>query len=850
MSRLAAAAKPPAPKPASAPGPRVLQRQCACGGSGGGCAECAKKKKVQRQLAVGASTDPLEHEADRVAAAVTTGTARPPINRVSAAAGDAAPPSVDRALAAAGSPLDAPLRQDLEGRFGHDFAHVRVHRDAAAEQSARDVNANAYTVGPNIVFGRGQFAPGTARGRTLLAHELTHVVQQAAAPARVQRDGDDPEPVMTRAEEIALSKRTPGQVTGQAEPLTLSLYNFAIDGADPKAEHRALLKELAAFLKKTATVKTTVRVMGFADASGDEKHNLKLSRRRADAVKALLEGRTGQRTTVAAFGETNPADTNDTVAGRTRNRRVDLRFVSDRPPTPTPKRPKPKKPTPVPDPTPVPKPDPVPDPTPTPTPSGGGGGGGDDDNGFCTDYPILCGLIGVGVGSLLPTLTCAIAPEICAVGACLIDPFACLPSGGPDGPDGPDEPDDPDKDDPARPSVLFVPDVRSMNTPAGMNDRIGLRDSVLVTAVVTNPPPPANPILIAVDGASSQAGDASINGQAQVSIVGTTPLRILGTRMTAIGSARSPYLELAAWWGNDLAGASNPFAVSSIGENWGVELWDYSVAKFGYEVVSKMSWESDSGAISNLGGCRYLEAVELIDESGSMAGMGTGQTNEPDETGDMDIMPARDRHGTPFRYTRDTPGHNRVRQLYRIRDLRSNSGWAASTNSGFVIDRRYERDPAEPTCWRLAVEKEGAAVTVGGLSTGAGAGRAHHEFRHLNCDKPPEPVEPEPKPPPQPVDPVKPQADPAPCDRVMLARLVDQCVARTKAAVIECTEGLLSFSGGWGGLLTGLDYYACLDDARANLLACDRRAKETAHCPDDDAAPRVAELENARKEKP
>ena len=68
----------------------------------------------------------------------------------------------------------------MEPRFGHDFADVRVHTDGDAAQSACDVNANAYTVGHDIVFGANRFAPGTSYGRRLLAHELTHVVQSDA----------------------------------------------------------------------------------------------------------------------------------------------------------------------------------------------------------------------------------------------------------------------------------------------------------------------------------------------------------------------------------------------------------------------------------------------------------------------------------------------------------------------------------------------------------------------------------------------------------------------------------------------------------------------------------------------
>ncbi len=65
----------------------------------------------------------------------------------------------------------------MESRFGRDFSHVRVHTDAVASESARAVEALAYTVGSNVVFGPGQFSPGTNTGRSLLAHELTHVTQ-------------------------------------------------------------------------------------------------------------------------------------------------------------------------------------------------------------------------------------------------------------------------------------------------------------------------------------------------------------------------------------------------------------------------------------------------------------------------------------------------------------------------------------------------------------------------------------------------------------------------------------------------------------------------------------------------
>jgi hypothetical protein len=83
---------------------------------------------------------------------------------------------------APGEPLAPDVRTDMEVRLGHDFGDVRVHTDGAAESSAKAVNAHAYTVGPHIAFQRSAYDPGSEHGRTTLAHELTHVVQQRNGP--------------------------------------------------------------------------------------------------------------------------------------------------------------------------------------------------------------------------------------------------------------------------------------------------------------------------------------------------------------------------------------------------------------------------------------------------------------------------------------------------------------------------------------------------------------------------------------------------------------------------------------------------------------------------------------------
>src|SRR3712207_6210362 len=81
-----------------------------------------------------------------------------------------------------GRPLDQDTRTDMEQRLGHDFSDVRIHDDSAAAASAQAVNAHAYTVGSNIVFQRDRYDPASTAGRTTLAHELTHVVQQRSGP--------------------------------------------------------------------------------------------------------------------------------------------------------------------------------------------------------------------------------------------------------------------------------------------------------------------------------------------------------------------------------------------------------------------------------------------------------------------------------------------------------------------------------------------------------------------------------------------------------------------------------------------------------------------------------------------
>ena len=140
-----------------------------------------------RERAVDARWNQLEKEADRAAdeALRLPKHERPPAlghmkpGAVASTHAKELPKSVSRVLDTPGAPLDRELRLDMETRFSHDFSGVRVHAGEFAAQSARDVEAQAYTVGDHIVFGTGRFAPATYAGRHLIAHELAHVIQQS-----------------------------------------------------------------------------------------------------------------------------------------------------------------------------------------------------------------------------------------------------------------------------------------------------------------------------------------------------------------------------------------------------------------------------------------------------------------------------------------------------------------------------------------------------------------------------------------------------------------------------------------------------------------------------------------------
>jgi len=168
----------------------TLQRKCACGEYTGG-RECSERRKIPEGL--------LQRRAANSNEPTTV------------------PPIVHDVLRSPGQPLDPATLAFTEPRFGCDFSHVRVHTDAKAAESARAVNALAYTMGRDVVFSAGQYAPGTFDGRRLLAHELSHVVQQgqseaAAGSIRQHRDVSTHESKADAVPDVAMAERSIGQI--------------------------------------------------------------------------------------------------------------------------------------------------------------------------------------------------------------------------------------------------------------------------------------------------------------------------------------------------------------------------------------------------------------------------------------------------------------------------------------------------------------------------------------------------------------------------------------------------------------------------------------------------------------
>jgi len=185
----------------------TLQRECECE---------VKRRRLQRVPAT------LPHASLRPCPRCATSTLL--VRERPTRSGEAQVPSiVHEALRQSGRQLETETRLTMESRFGHSFSDVAVHTDDTAARSADSVGARAYTVGHHIVFARGAYAPQSSRGRLLLAHELTHVLQQRGASSggalRIGTDGDQLEHQADQIANAVVASNAPTPMIGVASTI-------------------------------------------------------------------------------------------------------------------------------------------------------------------------------------------------------------------------------------------------------------------------------------------------------------------------------------------------------------------------------------------------------------------------------------------------------------------------------------------------------------------------------------------------------------------------------------------------------------------------------------------------------
>jgi outer membrane protein OmpA-like peptidoglycan-associated protein len=243
-----------------------------------------------------------------------------------------APSIVDDVVRSAGEPLGRDARSFMESRFGEDFGDVRVHTDARAAESAAAVRARAYTVGRSVVFGAGEYRPGNDEGRRLLAHELTHVVQQRGSTAgALQRSvvpanqpepplpyGEDPgyTPILDptpvpatphrpqpipRPEHCPPPEGMPCTPTGSSPGTIIDSVIFPQDVATLNNRQKSSIALTVASWRSSGAP-GRLRVDGYASAEGECRYNWELSCRRAQAIVSELTSPTAPGATGVSRG--------------------------------------------------------------------------------------------------------------------------------------------------------------------------------------------------------------------------------------------------------------------------------------------------------------------------------------------------------------------------------------------------------------------------------------------------------------------------------------------------------------------------------------------------------------------
>ncbi|HTE11534.1 MAG TPA: DUF4157 domain-containing protein [Chitinophagaceae bacterium] len=240
--------------------------------------------------------------------------------------------SVEQSLQSGGQSMDTATRAFMESRFGYDFGNVQIHNDTLAHQSSAGINALAYTHGNHVVFGAGKYQPETNNGKQLLAHELTHVLQQKNAGPALQRKGCG----FVSTPEGLWADQHPGKVFSSGdkdkEPNEFIFWNFCVADIELRDEHKtALLAEMPRWNKLMNAKNGTrndlkINITGTASSSGNAAQNVSLANDRADKVRDFLvaNGIPANIIITSGTGSATPLANGGTPEDEARNRRVEL----------------------------------------------------------------------------------------------------------------------------------------------------------------------------------------------------------------------------------------------------------------------------------------------------------------------------------------------------------------------------------------------------------------------------------------------------------------------------------------------------------------------------------------------
>lgn len=236
-----------------------LQRKCACGNYGTGeCDKCRNKAGTLQRSATTRS-GPL-----------------------------AIPSIVNDVLNSSGQPLDAGTRERMEPRFGRDFSNVRVHTDSRAAESAQAVDALAYTVGRDMVFGAGQYAPETSSGQRLMAHELTHVMQQSASSSgQLLRMGEPNSAAEVEADQLSGAIVEGANVDSPPLSQGLSLQRQAASGAatSPTTSPATQPATQPTPSVPNRSIATNIRINGFGNFDAELDRRTAMNPQRGSATE-------------------------------------------------------------------------------------------------------------------------------------------------------------------------------------------------------------------------------------------------------------------------------------------------------------------------------------------------------------------------------------------------------------------------------------------------------------------------------------------------------------------------------------------------------------------------------------